>query len=163
MPVLRSICDLRIAVGYLGERAQGGWWDTAFLNSIGFRYLQIVYPKTAASAAVTAASDAACKAHDELIGRGRVAHLFRLNEQTEVKVRSHLASLKIEDMAGLCSPDSALGLLLETAAGAKPPEAFGPLHIGTLKHLDKPESLSQLAAVYAAAFRTGTRVFPYFA
>jgi hypothetical protein len=163
MPLLRSICDLRIAVGFLGEKAQGGWWDSAFLNSTGFRYLQIVYPKTSASAAVTATSDAACRAHDERIGRGRVAHLFRLNEQTEVKVRFQLAGLKPEDVARLCSHESALGVLLETAATAKAVETSGPVQVGTLKHLGKPEAIAQLAAVYAVGFRTGTRVFPYFA
>jgi hypothetical protein len=67
-----SLLKLRAAVAFLGEKPQAGWWDCAFLNPIGFQYLGLIYPKTAAAAVLTAASEAACRLHDERIGRGRV-------------------------------------------------------------------------------------------
>ena len=76
-----SLLKLRAVVAFLGEKPQAGWWDSAFLNPVGFQYLGLIYPKMAAAAALTAASGAACRLHDERIGRGRVGHLFRLTAE----------------------------------------------------------------------------------
>ena len=40
--------------------------------------MELVYPKTAASSSVVSAAEAACRVHEERIGKGRVSHLFRL-------------------------------------------------------------------------------------
>lgn len=159
----KSMCGLRIAVAHLGEKATTGWWETAFLDAVGFRYLELVYPKTAASAAVNSASEAACRAHDERIGKGRVAHLFRLPRESEAKVRGDLSRLGIPELQKICSKDAALQLLDAVAADAKPMPGTGPIHIGTLKETGTPSGMARLAATYAAGFRSGTRVFPYFA
>lgn len=158
-----SVCGLRIAVAHLGEKATAGWWETAFLDAVGFRYLELVYPKTAASAAVMSASEAACRAHDERIGKGRVAHLFRLPRESEAKVRGDLSKLGITDLQKICAKDAALQLLDAAAAGAKPTPGNGPIQIGALKELNTPGGVARMAATYAAGFRSGTRVFPYFA
>ena len=104
MQMISPICDLRIVVGYLGEKAQSGWWDTAFLNTTGFRFLGLIYPRTAVSACVTAASEAACRAHDERIGKGRVAHLFRLASEAEMGLRAELGEVDANHLGMLCSP-----------------------------------------------------------
>ncbi len=156
-------CALRIAVAHLGEKTAAGWWETAFLNAVGFRYLELVYPKTAAWAAVNAASEAACRAHDERIGKGRVAHLFRLPRESEAKVRVGLSRLGIPELQRMCTWDAALQLLDAVAAEAKPMPGTGPIHIGPLKETDTQGGMARLAATYAAGFRSGTRVFPYFA
>ncbi len=158
-----TMCDLRIAVAHLGEKSLAGWWETAFLDAVGFRYLELVYPKTVASASVVSASEAACRAHDERIGKGRVAHLFRLPPEGEAKLRGELSKLGIPDLQKICTKDAALELLDVTAAGAKPVAGTGPIQIGILKELNSPAALTRLAATYAAGFRSDTRVFPYFA
>jgi hypothetical protein len=163
MQKLSSICGLRITVAHLGEKSHAGWWDTAFLNTTGFRYLELICPKTAASACVTPASEAACRAHDERIGKGHVGHLFRLSLETEAKLRSELAALTPADIAPLCSPEGASRFLNDLADGAKAPDASGPIHVGSLKELETAKGLQRLAATYAAGFKSGTRVFPYFA
>lgn len=163
MELLNSICSLRIAVGHLGEKSQSGWWDTAFLNPVGFKFLGMVYPKTGLLACVTAASEAACRAHDERIGKGRVAHLFRLSADMEMKLRAELGKLTIGDIGTLCSPEGASHFLDGLAAGAKATEGAGPVQIGSLKDLESPKALARLAATYAAGFKSDTRVFPYFA
>jgi len=157
-----SICALRVAVAHLGEKAQAGWWDSAFLNSTGFRYLQLIYPKTTASACVTAASEAACREHDARIGKGKVAHLFRLNGDMELKLRGDLAKLDIPDLENFCSREAAFRLLDGIADAAKPVVTAGPAHIGTLREMASDASRASLAATYAAAFRSGIKVFPYF-
>jgi hypothetical protein len=163
MQSVLSVCGLRIAVAHLGEKAQLGWWDTAFLNSTGCRYLQLIYPKTAASACVTAASQAAGHEHDERIGKGRVAHLFRLSADMELKLRTDLAALHVSDLEKICSREAAFRLLDEIAANAEPAAGAGPAQIGAIKDLATTESRSRIAATYASAFRSGTKIFPYFA
>ncbi len=163
MQPVSSICGLRIVVGHLGEKPQAGWWDTAFLNPTGFRYLGLVFPKTTALASVTAASEAACREHDERIGKGRVAHLFRLSAEGEMKLRAELGTLNVGDIGTLCFQDGASRFLEDLAAGAKATAVAGPVQIGSLKDLESPKALARLAAVYAAGFNSGTRVFPYFA
>lgn len=163
MHSMNSICVMRVAITHLGEKAQFGWWDTAFLNSTGFRYLQLIFPKTTASACVTAASEAAAREHDERIGKGKVAHLFRLSADMELKLRADLAALQLADLGKICSAEAAFQLLDEIAGGSKPVATAGPVQIGTIKELAKTESQSRLAATYASAFRSGTKIFPYFA
>src|SRR5262245_6572127 len=86
---------LRTAVAFLGERPQAKWWDSGFLNSVGFQYLTLIYPKTVASAALTAAAEAACRIHDERIGRGRIFHLFRLPPEIEDGLRRNQRALAL--------------------------------------------------------------------
>lgn len=157
------MCGLRIAVAHLGEKAFASWWETAFLDPIGFRYLELIYPKTAAAASVNAASEAACRVHDERIGRGRVAHLFRLTREGEARMRGELAKLEIPGLREICTKEAALQLLDTIAADSKPTPGQGPTQIGALKEANTPAGLARLAATYAAGFRSGTMVFPYFA
>jgi hypothetical protein len=112
---------------------------------------------------VTAVSEAACREHDERIGKGRVAHLFRLNGDLEMKLRGDLAKLQIVELEKLCSREAAFRLLDEFAGAGKPLVTAGPAHIGTLNEMASDASQSRLAATYAAAFRSGIKVFPYFA
>jgi len=160
---LNSMCGLRIAVAHLGEKAQFGWWDTSFLSPIGFRYLELIFPRTTAFASVTATLEAACRAHDERIGKGRVSHLFRLPGDTEQKLRAELAGLSVPNLTEICSQEAALRFLDALAGDIKPAAGAGPIQIGTQKDLSMATVLSRMAATYADAFRSGTRVFPYLA
>jgi hypothetical protein len=156
------MCGVRIAVAHLGEKALAGWWDTAFLDTNGFRYLELIYPKTTASASVMSASEAACRAHDERIGRGHVAHLFRLTRESETRLRDELFKLSTADLQKICSMDSALRLLDAASKGAKAVPGTGPVQVGVLKDLSTAAGLARMAATYASAFREGSRCFPYF-
>lgn len=80
-----------------------------------------------------------------------------------MKVRAELFTLMIEELQGLCSKNAALELLDSVAAGSKPLTAMGPIQAGTLKEMNTQAGLRCLAATYSAGFRSGTRVFPYFA
>jgi hypothetical protein len=163
MSELHTILQLRLSVAFLGERSQHHWWDTSFLNQLGFRYLELVFPKTSTLSALTAASEAACHVHDERIGRGRVAHLFRLPADVELRVRCRSESLEMNEFQSLCSKDAAMHLLDSLAGNAPFSPAAGPVRNGTINDLASPTFLAGLAATYASGFRTGTPVFPYFA
>ena len=56
---LHEILELRVAVAFLGEKGQNGWWQTQFLQPTGQRFLEFIYPRTVFAAGVNAASEAA--------------------------------------------------------------------------------------------------------
>ena len=149
-------------MAFLGETAQYGWWKTTFLNETGLGFLRIVFPRTACSAAVTAASSGACRVHDERIGRGRVTHLFRLPHRFEAELSERLRTDSEDDIMGILSQESALKFLEETAGTAGEKVEGGPVRLGDAEDLDKPATLSRLAAVYLEGFRAERPVFPYF-
>lgn len=149
--------SLRVAVAYLGEKSQAGWWDSEFLSITGAQYLRLIYPKTSAHAAVTAATEAARRIHDERIGRGRVAHLFRLPGESNGGV------LALDELSKLCVPDAAKAVLAELAGQTRVPASVGPIQIGSLDDAKSDNAIKRLAGVYRTAFEAGTPVFPYFA
>lgn len=158
-----DILKLRLAVAYLGEKSQAGWWKCEFLHPVGFQYLKIIYPKSFASAALLAATEAACRIHDERIGRGHVAHLFRMHRECESALNSAIRALSLEDLAEQCSSDRAYVILEEIAAGAAPLFGKGPIQVGSADAASSPKAVSCAAATYLAGFKAGTAVFPYFA
>ena len=158
-----TILLVRLAVAFLGEKAQGGWWDSAFLNRVGFEYLGLIYPKTAAKAALTAAYEAACRLHDERIGRGRVVHLFRMAPDVEMALRRDMTPATLSDLGAQCTLEAAYSILDKVACGAHAIAGVGPVQIGNLKDSSSPAAHARLAASYAAGFRSATPVFPYFA
>jgi hypothetical protein len=65
--------QLRIAVGYLGEQA--AWWSSTFLGPHAITFLGPVFGNKTTVAQYQGVVEAACCAHDEKIGVGRVYHL----------------------------------------------------------------------------------------
>jgi hypothetical protein len=68
-PIIDRIITLRLAVGYLGQRKQAGWWDCDFLDATGIRFLETTFPRTAWAAALRSTTEAACIVHDQALGR----------------------------------------------------------------------------------------------
>lgn len=79
---LLSLLQMRLLVGFLGERAQFAWWSTSFFGDYSLRYLEFVTPKTARLAQYHGVLEVARKSHDEPIKVGSY-HLFRLPEEVE--------------------------------------------------------------------------------
>ena len=157
-----SLLKLRAVVAFLGEKPQAGWWDSAFLNPVGFQYLGLIYPKTAAAGALTAASEAARRLHDERIGRGRVVHLFRFTAEAEMALRRDMTRAFLSDLGAQCTLEAAYSILDKMADGAHAAAGAGPVQVGNLKDCSSQAALARLAATYAAGFRSATLVFPYF-
>ena len=61
--------SLRLAVGYLGQNKNTGWWECNFLDSTGLRFLETTFPRTAYAAAFRSTTEAACMVHDQALGR----------------------------------------------------------------------------------------------
>jgi hypothetical protein len=160
--LIDKILQLRILVGYLGEKDQFNWWDTAFLNATGQKFLKINFPRSAFSAGVHSVTEAAKQLHDKHIGRGRVFHLFRLPTMTEEKAHMELLNADVAPFPAIIeTKENALSLLKRLAVSTlDAPE--GPVQVGTLSKLLSDFAVEEMAKHYYDAFESGKQTFPYF-
>lgn len=160
--VNENLLRLRLLIGYLGEKAQFSWWQSAFLDPAASSFLTPSFPRTQRLAQYHGVVEAARRVHDEFIGVGGVYHLFRLPEELEHALHSAFEGkdpgLWFEGTKG---KEAALSSLFALAGGV-PWLGEGPKTIGVLEDLYKSESISKLAGAYYAAFMAGHRSYPYF-
>ena len=162
--VLAEYLRLRLLIGYLGESAQYGWWQTSFFQPSSKAFLEPVFPKTIQLAQYHGVREAARRLHDEHVGVGNAFHLFRLPEEAEQDlhkmVEARLADASL--LAEVADKQMALGALSSLASGeGAAPE--GPAAVGRLDDLLRPKSVKEVARYYLAAFNQGVRTYPYFA
>jgi len=155
--------QLRLLIGYLGEKSQFGWWPSSFLDPNGKAFLQPSFPKTYRLSQYHGVLEASRRVHDEFIGVGNVYHLFRLPEDMEHSLHDGFSDQISSEtwFEGLQNRDSALKLLGTSAKGSSG-IGEGPVTIGDVPSIYRPESVSKLAGAYWAAFTTGKRSYPYF-
>lgn len=159
---LHALLRLRVLVAFLGERPQYNWWSSMFLGSTAASVLAHPFPRTAHLAQYHGAVEAARKTHDDLIGIGQVLHPFRASDEVE----QDLHALVIQNGPNAFSSiapgkDSVLSQL--TALGSVPPTPMvGPALVGQPSELLTPEAMRKVAGIYAAAFASGQRAYPYF-
>lgn len=168
--------NLRLLVGYLGERAQCAWWPTAFYEPSGRLFLEPVFGKTARLAQYHGVLEAARRLHDDHLNVGSY-HLFRLPEEVEQNLHA-LMERQVREVAAPPVPqnqETALAALqslalpgaasLDGAAAAQdpaaPPHREGPVAVGIIQNLHHPDTLASIAAAYGAAFSQGTKTYPY--
>jgi hypothetical protein len=158
-PSLSLLLKVRLLVGFLGERAQFGWWPTAFYEASGRLFLEPVFPKTARLAQYHGVIEAARRVHDEHLSVGSF-HLFRLPEEMEQDLHA-LLQAEPEHLfsAGFCQDKSvALDDLRNVASDAKTNVA-GPVSIGKVEEINN--HIQKIAAVYHSAFNSDAPSFPY--
>ena len=160
---IKTFIQLRLVVGYLGQRKQAGWWDCDLLDATGMRFLETVFPRTARSAALRSTAEAACIVHDKALGRVGNYHLFRLPPALEDRLENCIDELDLtESSKQIDSRDSAMDVLKGFAdAVVKAPS--GPVQVGVERRILASTAVHELAAHYHSAFQDGIRCFPYFA
>lgn len=157
-----QITRLRFLVGFLGEKNQGHWWDTSFMNTTGLRFLNNTFPRTTLSAAFVSTSEAARSVHDLRIGRVSVFHLFRFPAELEDALQvSAGKSLDPSCSETLFESGRALDEL-KTVAKREVSAVPGPIQVGNVNDALKPATISAIAAHYHAAFASGLQSYPYF-
>jgi len=160
MKILDQLFTLRKSVSFLGEKEHFSWWQTNILNSVGLKFMQTNYPRTARNAALEAVGLAATKEHDEKIGLGRVYHLFRLPHELQESL--HQLSLEREkDISFPSSKDEAIEDLKSISNEILSVEP-GPCQIGTKKTIRSSFGVQEIAKHYLSAFTTNVKCFPYF-
>jgi hypothetical protein len=156
-----AILQLRLLVGFLGERAQFGWWPTSFYEPSSRLFLEPVFSKTSRLAQYHGVMEAARRLHDEHLSVG-CYHLFRLHEEVEMDLYALVQSSAGEELAAKMpqGKDAALEALKRLApAGIKPSE--GPTAVGSIKDIDAPAALTSIAGAYLSAFSKNTKIYPY--
>lgn len=176
MTPLSTWLDLRLLVGYLGEKAQFGWWPTAFYGLPGRSFLEPVFSKTARLAQYHGVLEAARRLHDDHLNVGSY-HLFRLPEEVEQNLHT-LMDCQLREAAATPVPQNLAAALaaLQSLALAEIPASMaatpaegspahscdpGPIAVGRIQNLHQPATLRSIAAAYEAAFAQHTKTYPY--
>ena len=158
---LPTLLQMRLLVGLLGERAQFGWWPTAFYETSSRHFLEPVFSKTSRLAQYHGVLEAARRLHDEHLSVG-CYHLFRLPEEVELDLHAIVQSSAGEELAAKMprGKDAALEALKRLApAGIKPSE--GPTAVGSIQDIDAPAALASIAGAYYSAFSQNAKTYPY--
>lgn len=156
---LQSVLNARLLVGFLGERAQFGWWPTAFYESSGRLFLKPIFSRTPHVAQYRGVVEAARRLHDEHLSVGTY-HLFRLPEEIEqhLHVLVQTAGEEWSSAAIYRDKHTALAMLTDMTGAAKK-GTVGPVSIGNVKDID--DHLTEIASVYCSAFSSNAQSFPY--
>jgi len=153
--------QLRLLVGYLGEKAQENWWPTAFFDATSRLFLEPIVPRTVRLAQYNGIHEAARRLHDEHVAVGGVYHLFRLPEEAEQDLQDRILAAPEEWFAPLASLEQATATL-ETLADVPTNIESGPQFLGRYSELYCPAGAKTLARHYLSAFQQGMRSYPYF-
>lgn len=162
---LSTVLQMRLIVGFLGERPQFAWWTTSFFGDYSLRSLEFVTPKTSLLAQYHGVVEAARKLHDEHLNVGSY-HLFRLPEEIEQDLHAMMQSGVGAEIAKQLPQDKDAALAaLKTLAGAIPSAAVGPTAVGNIDQLidltSAAETLKSIAGAYVSAFSQNAKTYPY--
>ncbi len=158
---ISTLLQMRLLVGFLGERAQFAWWPTAFYEASSRPFLEPVFSKTARLAQYHGVLEAARRLHDEHLNVGSY-HLFRLPEEVEQDLHSILQSTTGEEIASQApqTQDAALDALKRLVA-KKTLGSVGPTAIGNIKDIGSVDTLKAIAGGYLSAFSQNAKAYPY--
>ena len=155
--------NVRIAVAIVGGDGAAGWWKSSFLSANGLAVAQYNFPRAPDVAAVTAATAAAKRLHDERIGKRRCVHLFRLALGDEILIQRATQNHRCELLNSLPKSRRDAMKVLEAEGGEVISVDAGPVQIGTTADAFTETGLVELAKHYLAAFRQDLQCLPYFA
>ena len=158
---LTTLLQMRLLVGFLGERAQCAWWPTAFYEVSSRLFLEPVFSKTSRLAQYHGVLEAARRLHDEHLSVGSY-HLFRLPEEVEQDLHAIVQSSEGEDLASQVPPSKEAALdALKRLAATSGTASVGPTAVGSIKDIDSTETLKAIAAAYLSAFTQDAKTYPY--
>jgi len=160
--LMRYICEVRMLVGFLGEKHQESWWQCLFLSSSSTSFLAPVYPNSIMMAQYSGVCLAAARIHDESIGIGKHYHLYRLPDSTERALQKCFQNQELIELIrqSILTRETALDRLKEL--GAQNIESSeGPVVIGDYSDADLENLVKIMTSHYTTAFEAGHRTFPY--
>ena len=158
---LSTLLQMRLLVGFHGERNQCAWWPTAFYEASSGLFLEPVFSKTSRLAQYHGVLEAARRLHDEHLSVGSY-HLFRLPEEVEQDLHAIVQSSAGEDLASQVPPSKEAALdALKRLAAAGSTSSVGPTAVGSVKDIDSTDTLKVIAAAYLSAFTQDAKTYPY--
>lgn len=158
---LSTLLQMRLLVGFLGERAQFGWWPTSFHEASSRLFLEPVFSKTSKLAQYHGVLEAARRLHDEHLSVGSY-HLFRMPEEIEQDLHALVLSPLGEEISSKLPQKKVEALeAIEHLCPRALTVSEGPIAVGNIKDINSPSSLRAIAGAYASAFSCNTRAYPY--
>lgn len=159
--LIRLIAELKLLVGYLGEKSQHNWWESNFLGTSSGAFLMHTFPRTTLLSQYHGVNEAALLVHDEFVGVGKNYHLFRLPVSIERNVASAIQELAADEKLNntLKSKESVQQRLAELAAKAEAQD--GPVNIGAFDDTKLEHLMHTSAGLYLSAFQHGKKCFPF--
>ena len=160
--VVKLIVELRLLVGFLGEKSQSSWWGSNFIGTSSEAFLAPVFSRTTILARYHGVCEAAMLVHDEHIGVGANYHLYRMPDSAERAAAKALADTDFQQQMSdvLGSSESAQSRLGELAA-TDTNKVEGPVVLGSYADAELNQLLRQSASHYSRAFKEGYKCFPY--
>jgi len=158
---IQTVADLRMAVGYLGEKSQNNWWSSSFLAPQAKTYLSPIYPRTLGLAQYRGVTEAALLVHDEFIGIGKNYHLFRLPEAVEHATADYVQAQDEDHYSKMLDSQESALAVLQKLAGGSGSQAEGPVAVGQYADANLSEMLQEAAGYYLAAFQAGSKCYPF--
>lgn len=160
--VIKQIVELRLLIGFLGEKAQHNWWGSNFMGSTSEAFLAPVFPRTTMLARYHGVSEAAMLMHDEYIGVGLNFHLYRLPDSVERATAKEVSLIDVKQLMSsvLTSSDAALERLGQLVSH-EIEKTEGPVVVGRYADSGIRGMLQVSASHYHRAFSEGYRCFPY--
>ncbi len=162
--LLERLSLYRVAIGYLGEREQFGWWQSSFFTQGSSAFLSPLFSRTQLLAQCNGVTRAAALVHDERIGIGNVYHLFRLPEEMEQGIHQllHEAKLVEQTQEIITNKASALEYLRKESI-IQDQVGVGPTRVGVIRELRNDETWRIVAGLYCVSFEKQIEILPYFA
>lgn len=162
---IEAVVSARFLVARLGETVSPSWWRSDATDPASQRFLERLYPRTAAAASLETASLAAMREHDAHIGVIDVYHLFRLPTIDEMALHQYMLSssgiAQIRRLASLSTSEASMNALRELAHGDDILDAQGPLMCGSLATLHTNSTLQRICAAYFIGLSRQHAVYPY--
>lgn len=157
--VRKKLLQMRMAVGFLGERLNYAWWPTSFFESSSALFLEPVFAKTLRLAQYHGVLEAARKLHDEHLNIGSY-HLFRLPEETEHALHCIVQAGSPKEYL-MKDKQHALDALENLCGQINTKFAEGPIAIGRIEELGSTQVLESMAGGYLCSFQQNKKTYPY--
>ena len=159
--LIRLTAELKLLVGYLGEKSQHNWWESNFLGASSSAFLMHTFPRTTLLSQYHGVNEAALLVHDEFVGVGKNYHLFRLPVSIERNVASAIQELteNEEFINSIKSKEAAQQRLSELATKVEAQD--GPINIGTFEDAKLESLMHTIAGLYLSAFQQGKKCLPF--
>lgn len=158
---LSNLLQMRLLIGFLGERAQFAWWISAFYEPSSRLFLEPVFSKTSPLTQYHGVLEAARKLHDEHLNVGSY-HLFRLPEEVEQDLHAMMQSSVGEELSKHLPQDKDTAMAaLKSLAGAEIQAGVGPTAVGNIDQLSAADTLKSIAGAYFSAFTQNGKTYPY--
>jgi hypothetical protein len=163
MSIATDWLRLRLAVSYLGEKAQKNWWPTSFYESSSRPFLEPTFPRSSYLAQYQGACASARQVHDAHIGIGNAFHLFRLPAELEQDLFNAFRGMDaIEISTATQSFDAAREVLVAfVEGGGAVMLGEGPVMISPWPNRPTRTTIAGLAQAYHYALENNIEVFPY--